>query len=144
MNTDPQHWFWSVWWIRIRLFSIPNSGSKLSPYRIVIKEFKCFNPQKSKKWFLSFKKYDPGCSSRIPDPDCWLSPIPDPGSRGQKGTQSRIRIRNSGIHKKERIFGRSCERKEFIKRKGYSGEQRRRPPKRTVLKLNNLWVLGTE
>ena len=27
----------------------------------------------------------------------WLSPIPDPGgSRGQKGTQSRIRIRNTG------------------------------------------------
>ncbi len=28
----------------------------------------------------------------IPDPGsgCWLSPIPDPGSRGQKGTQSRI------------------------------------------------------
>ncbi len=28
----------------------------------------------------------------IPDPgsECWLSPIPDPGSRGQKGTRSRI------------------------------------------------------
>jgi hypothetical protein len=25
------------------------------------------------------KKYDPGCSSRIPDPDADFSPIPDPG-----------------------------------------------------------------
>jgi hypothetical protein len=31
-----------------------------------------------------------------PGSGCWLSPIPDPGSRGQKGTQSRIRIRNTG------------------------------------------------
>ncbi len=38
--------------IRIRIF----------PSRIRIKEFKYFNP---KKWFLSSKKYDPGCSSRI-------------------------------------------------------------------------------
>jgi hypothetical protein len=42
--------------------------------RIRIIEFKYFNP---KKWFLSSRKYDPGCSSRIPDPD-FLS-IPDPG-----------------------------------------------------------------
>jgi hypothetical protein len=26
----------------------------------------------------------------------WRKPIPDPGSRGQKGTGSRIRIRNTG------------------------------------------------
>ncbi len=37
-----------------------------------------------------------GCSSRIPDPDPYFLPIPDPGSRGQKGTGSLIRIRNSG------------------------------------------------
>jgi hypothetical protein len=53
--------------------------------RIRIKEFKCFNP---KKWFLSSRKYDPGCSSRIPDPDADFHPsrileskrhrIPDP------------------------------------------------------------------
>ncbi len=72
---------------RIRTVSIPDPGS-----RILIKEFKYFNPKKAKKWFLSSKKYDPGCSSRIPDPGsgCWLSPIPDPRSRGQKSTQSRI------------------------------------------------------
>jgi hypothetical protein len=33
--------------------------------------------------------------SRIPDPDADFLPIPDPGSRGQKGTGSRIRIRNT-------------------------------------------------
>jgi hypothetical protein len=38
--------------------------------------FKYFNPQ---KWFLSFRKYDPGCSSRISDPDADFLPIPDPG-----------------------------------------------------------------
>ncbi len=72
---------------RIRLFSIPDPGS-----RILIKEFKYFNPKKSKKWFLSSEKYDPGCSSLIPDPDDDFLPsrIPDPRSRGQKGTQSWI------------------------------------------------------
>jgi hypothetical protein len=33
----------------------------------------------------------------IPDPDADFLPIPDPGSRGQKGTGSRIRIRNTGL-----------------------------------------------
>jgi hypothetical protein len=37
------------------IFFIPNSGSKLSPYKILIKEFNYFNHQKAKKWFLSFK-----------------------------------------------------------------------------------------
>ena len=65
------------------------SGSKFfqSGSRIRIKEFKYFNP---KKWFLSSRKYDPGCSSWIPDPDADFLPIPDPGSRGQKGIGSRI------------------------------------------------------
>ncbi len=58
--------------------------------RILIKEFKYFHPKKTKKWFLSSKKYDPGCSSRIPDPDADFlpsriqgskrHPIPDPRS----------------------------------------------------------------
>jgi hypothetical protein len=60
--------------------------------RIRIKEFKYFNP---KKWFLRSRKYDPGCSSLTPDLDADFLPIPDPGSRGQKGTGSRIRIRNT-------------------------------------------------
>ncbi len=40
--------------------------------------------------------------SQIPDPDADFLPIPDPGSRGQKRTQSRIRntvcISTSGYH----------------------------------------------
>jgi hypothetical protein len=38
--------------------------------------------------------WDPG--SGIQDPVSGKKPIPDPGSRGQKGTGSRIRIRNTG------------------------------------------------
>jgi hypothetical protein len=60
------------------------------------KNLSFFSP---KKWFRSFRKYDPGCSSRIwiPKPDPDFLPIPDPGSRGQKGTGSRIRIRNTAF-----------------------------------------------
>jgi hypothetical protein len=42
-------------------------------------------------WFLSSRKYDPGCSSRIR-----ILIFTLPGSRGQKGTGSRIRISNIG------------------------------------------------
>ena len=83
---------------RIRLFSIPDPNCLHPSSRIRIKEFKYFNPKKTKKWFLSSGKYDPGCSSRIPDPYADFLPIPDPGSRGQKGTGSWIRIRNTGHH----------------------------------------------
>jgi hypothetical protein len=68
---------------RIRTVSIPDPGSSS-------KNLSILNPQKAKKWFLSSKKYDPGCSSRIPDPDADFLPsriqgskrypIPDPGS----------------------------------------------------------------
>jgi hypothetical protein len=34
----------------------------------------------------------------IPDPDLDFLPTPDPGSRDQKGTGSRIQIRNTGQH----------------------------------------------
>ncbi len=37
-------------------------GSEFFPSRILVKEFKYFNP---KKWLLSSRKYDPSCSSRI-------------------------------------------------------------------------------
>jgi hypothetical protein len=68
-------------------------GSEFFPSRIRIKEFKYFKP---KKWFLSSRKYDPGSSSwtRILT---FLS-IPDPASRGQKGTGSQIRIRDPGFN----------------------------------------------
>ncbi len=69
---------------------IPDPNCLHPGSRILIKEFKYFNPQKSKKRFLSSKKYDQGCSSRILDPDADFlpsriqgskrHPIPDPGS----------------------------------------------------------------
>ncbi len=68
---------------RIRTVSIPDRGS-------ASKNLSILTPKKTKKWFLSSRKYDKGCSSRIPDPDADFLPIADPGSRGQKGTESRI------------------------------------------------------
>jgi hypothetical protein len=43
---------------RIRTVSIPDPGSSS-------KNLSILTPKKPKKWFLSSKKYDPGCSSRI-------------------------------------------------------------------------------
>jgi hypothetical protein len=65
---------------RIRIVSIPDPGSSS-------KNLSILTPKKAKKWFLSSKKYDPGCSSRIP-----MLTFSHPGSRiqGPKGTQSRI------------------------------------------------------
>jgi hypothetical protein len=59
---------------RIRTVSIPDPGSSS-------KNLSILTPKKAIKWFLSSKKYDPGCSSRIPDPaaDFLPSRIPDPG-----------------------------------------------------------------
>jgi hypothetical protein len=59
---------------------IPDPGSDFFPSRIPDpqQEFKYFN---SEKWLLSSRKYVPGCSSRIPDPDPYFLPIPDLGSR---------------------------------------------------------------
>jgi hypothetical protein len=37
------------------------------------------NGSGSKKWFLSSRIYNPGSSSRIPDPDPYFLTIPDPG-----------------------------------------------------------------
>ncbi len=85
---------------RIRVFSHPGSEffsipdpnlfpSRISEpnffhpgSRICVKEFKCFNP---KKWYLSSRKYDPSCSSRIrilifAKPRSWVKKALDPGS----------------------------------------------------------------
>ncbi len=70
---------------RIRLFPIPDPNCLHPGSRIRIKEFRYFNP---KKWFLSSGKYDPGCSSRIPDPDADFLPIPDPGVKKAPGPGS--------------------------------------------------------
>jgi hypothetical protein len=68
---------------RIRTFSIPYPGSSS-------KNLSILTPKKAKKWFLSSKKYDLGCSSRIQmltfsHPGSRIQgskrhPIPDPGS----------------------------------------------------------------
>ncbi len=68
---------------------IPDPNIFYPGFRIRIKEFKYLNPKKMvpkllEIWFGLF----------IPDPD--FLHIPDPGSRGQKGTGSRIR--NTGYH----------------------------------------------
>ncbi len=85
---------WSYSGLRIRIFpsriqdhKIPDPGSGSASKNLSI-----FNPKMS----LSSRKYDLGCSSQIPDPDLDFLPIPDPGSRGQKGTGFRTRIRNTG------------------------------------------------
>jgi hypothetical protein len=51
---------------QIRIVPIPDPGSS-----------KNLSILTQKKWFLSSRKYDPGCSFRIPDPD--FLPIPNPG-----------------------------------------------------------------
>jgi hypothetical protein len=56
--------------------------------RIRIKELKYFNPQ---QLFLRSRRYDPGCFSRVRIVIFHPSRI-----QGQKGTSSRIRIRNTG------------------------------------------------
>jgi hypothetical protein len=64
----------------------PDPGSEFfhPQSQIPNKEFTYFYLFNQKKWFLSSRKYDPGCSFRIPYPDPDFLPIPDPGSRGQK------------------------------------------------------------
>jgi hypothetical protein len=73
-----------------RTVSIPDPGSSS-------KNLSILTPKKAKKWFLSSKKYDPGCSSRIPDPDADFLPsqIPDPRLKKAPNPGSRIRIRNT-------------------------------------------------
>jgi hypothetical protein len=76
---DPNFFHPGSW---IRTASIPDPGSSS-------KHLSILTPKKAKKWFLSSKKYDPGCSFRIPDPDADFlpsriqgskrHPIPDPG-----------------------------------------------------------------
>jgi hypothetical protein len=60
---------------RIRVFSIPNLNLFHPGSQIRIKEFK----NVTQKLFLSSRKYVPGCSPRIPDPDFHPLWIPDPG-----------------------------------------------------------------
>jgi hypothetical protein len=75
---------------------IPDPRSEFFPSRIRNKEFKYFNP---KSCFLALgnmiRAVHPGSRSRILI--FYPSRIPDPGSRIQKGTGSRSRIRNTAF-----------------------------------------------
>ncbi len=75
-------------------FSIPDPGAKrfrIPDPKSASKYF--FNPN---KLFLNSRKYDTECSSRIRILIFYPTRIPDLGPRDQKGTESWIRIRNTG------------------------------------------------
>ncbi len=101
---DPGSKFFSSW--------IPDPGSEFFPTRILDPGCALGNSSilTKKKWFLSSQKYDPSFTSRIRipnlDPDFLpildhnpgsQSWIPDPESRDQKGTGSRILLPGSGF-----------------------------------------------
>jgi hypothetical protein len=87
----------------------PGSWIRSFPSRIPDQKgtgFQIPDPQQRillKKLFLSFRKCDRGRSSWNPDMDFF--PIPDPGSRGQKSTGSRIQIHNSDINEQLFVLG---------------------------------------
>jgi hypothetical protein len=80
---------------RIRPVSIPNHGS-------ASKNLSILTPKKPKKWFLSSRKYDPCCSSRIrmltfypsrnPDPGVIKAPDPGSGSATLVGRDEKGRV----------------------------------------------------
>ncbi len=72
---------------------IPDPGSKRFPdpgYESAANNLSIL----TQKLFLSSRKYYPGCCSSLIRILIFL-PVPNPGSRGHKGTGSRIRIRNT-------------------------------------------------
>ncbi len=93
----------------------PESRIQIFPSRIPIKEVKYFNPEKI---FLSSRKYDPGCSSRI------LIFFTPSGSRIQGS--KRHRIRNTGIY---------LQRTECEERGAAVPHVRRAPPRAPHLAL---------
>jgi len=70
----------------IRLFSIPNPGSELSP----------------KKWFLCSRKYDTCCSSRIRMQTFY--PFQIQGSKRHRISDPGFRIRKTGVERKIKIL----------------------------------------
>jgi hypothetical protein len=75
LNPDP---------IRIRNPAFFHPGSQIGTVSIpgpgsAWKNLSILTPKETKKWFLSSRKYDPGCSSRIRILTFYPSRIPDPG-----------------------------------------------------------------
>jgi hypothetical protein len=99
---------------RIQLFSIPDPNC-LHPGSAS----KNFSVLTQKKWFLSSRKYDPGCLSWVPDPDADFYPsrIPDPGVKKAPDPGSRIRIRNTAVYSLRRQVNISCKKPPFFSSK---------------------------
>ena len=92
--------------LRILILSIPDLGSNK---KFVVLFFVATNFPKfkiillilanSQRIFGVFsQKYGLGTGIRDLGSEIQKKPIPDPGSRSQKGTRSRIRIRNTGVY----------------------------------------------
>ncbi len=78
---------------------IPDPGSDVFHPGSASKNLSILTQQ---KWFLSSRKYDPGCLSRIPDPDPYFLPILDPGVK--KAPDPGSRMVNTGTYwRSERI-----------------------------------------
>jgi hypothetical protein len=82
---------------------------------------------------------DPGCSSRIPDPDFYLSRIPDPKTatkeRGEKNLLPYLFCSHK-IHKIENNFFFEMMKKKF----GQFSKNYRTFTQKTVTKLSKIWV----
>jgi hypothetical protein len=78
------------WLSRIRIFPSRIQGQK--DFGSASRNLSIFS---SKNCFLSSRKYDPGCSSRIRI--LILFRIPDPRVKNSSNPGSRIRIRNTGL-----------------------------------------------
>jgi hypothetical protein len=103
--------------IRILIFAIPDPGSRVKKIldpgsRSASKNLSIL----TKKLFLSYRKYDQGCLSRIRiplDPDLGFLPIPYPGVKEApdpgSGSATLVYNQAEGTHFYEQIFGKKCK-----------------------------------
>jgi hypothetical protein len=89
-------------------FSIPDSRSASKNLSIL-----------TQKLFLSPRKYDPGCSSRILV--LFFLPIPDPGVKKAPDPGSRIWIRNT-VHKEGNLKSLLCYATYYLVQESTDGE----------------------
>ncbi len=91
------NFFWSHKFHKIKLFYFWNVEEKIWPnFQRIIELF----TQKIVTKLLKMWVWDPGSEIRGPGSGKDLFRIPDPGSRGQNGTGSRLRIRNTDFNAK--------------------------------------------
>ncbi len=104
----------ALFWTVFRIQDVyPGSRIQCFPSRICIKEFKYFNP---KNGFLSSRKYDPGCSSRIRI--FYPSKIPDPGVKKAPDPGSTTLILGAVPHLSEKLDPDPHWSKKFRSRRG--------------------------